>query len=98
KYLNGASSLFKFAGRNGFMDRNPAEGMQIKHARYDEFKSALSKEGLERLFHSQEYLQDKHRSSYGFWLLILALFIGCRLEELAQLLLDDVRPIFDSMN
>lgn len=92
KYLNRASSLFKFAVRNGFMDRNPAEGMQIKQSkRDDEFRSAFSREDLEKLFISREYLQDKHRSSYGFWLPILALFTGCRMEELAQLHLDDIR-------
>jgi site-specific recombinase XerD len=65
KYLNRASSLFKFAVRNGFMDRNPAEGMQIEQGkRDDEFRSTFSREDLEKLFNSEEYLQDKHRSSY----------------------------------
>ena len=94
KYLNRASSLFKFAVRNGFMSMNPAEGMQIaKSKRDDEFRSAFTKENLRRPFHPKEYLEGTHRAPYAFWMPILALFTGYRLEELAQLHLKDIREV-----
>jgi integrase len=36
-------------------------------------------------------VKDAHGRSYQFWLPILALYTGCRLEELAQLYLDDIQ-------
>ncbi len=104
KYMNRASSLFKFAVRNGYMTINPAEGMQLKKSkRDDEYRDAFSKDDLEKLFNSKEYIEGEHRSDYCFWMPILGLFTGCRLEELAQLHLDDIKEsegvwVFDINN
>jgi integrase len=92
KYLDRASTLFKWAFRNGHMDRNPAEGLQLKDKkRDDEYRDAFSSEDLIKLFHSRGFLEDKHRHSYCFWLPIIALFTGMRLNEICQLHLNDFR-------
>lgn len=92
KYMNRASSLFHYAVRRGFMDKNPAEGMQIKDTRKDHQKrKRFSGEDLNRLFRSKEYLTDSHKHSYAYWLPILGAFTGCRIEELCQLHLNDIR-------
>lgn len=91
-YLGWTSTLFKYAARMGYIDRNPAEGLQLpKSKRADEYRSAFTKEDLEKIFRSEAYMQDTHRSSYCFWLPVMALFTGCRLEELCQLHLEDIR-------
>jgi integrase len=92
KYLSSASTLFKYALQHGLMDINPAEGLTVKSSkRADEYRDVFSEADLEKLFRSSQYLEDTHRSGYAFWLPILALYTGCRLEELAQLHLDDIR-------
>jgi len=91
KQLDRASSLFKWAVRNGYMDRNPAEGLQLPSSkRADEYRAAFDSDDLKRLFHSREYFEDTHKHSYRFWLPIIALFTGMRLNEICQLYLEDI--------
>ena len=74
------------------MSTNPAEGMQIKsQKRADQERDDYSKEDLEKLFGSKEYREGKHQKSYAFWTPLIALYTGCRLEEVCQLHLDDIR-------
>lgn len=93
KYLTNAEAMFSFAVRNGYLDKNPAEGHKIRQKRNspDEQRDSFSKEDLSRLFCSDKYIQDEHSKPYQYWMPLLALFTGCRLEELAQLHVDDVK-------
>ncbi len=94
KLIDRASMLFKWAVRNGYMESNPAEGMMLKKTkRDDEERQAFSSDDLHRLFHSPEFLTDRHLHSYCFWTPVLGLFTGCRLEEICQLGLDDIRKL-----
>jgi integrase len=91
KLIDRASMLFKWAVRNGYMESNPAEGMMLKKSkRDDEERQVFSSDDLQRLFHSREFLTDRHLHSYCFWTPLLGLFTGCRLEEICQLDLDDI--------
>ncbi|WP_167496448.1 site-specific integrase [Desulfopila sp. IMCC35006] len=92
KYIRRLSGLFNYAVRNGYMTTNPAEGTQIKsQKRVDQERNDYSKEDLEKLFGSKEYREGNHRQSYGFWTPLIALYTGCRLEEICQLHLEDIR-------
>ena len=92
KYVRWSGALFAWAVRNGLMLQNPAEGLKIKQPlRDNEFRSAFDKEDLVKLFSSGDYLKDNHLASYSFWMPILGLYTGARLNELCQLYLDDVR-------
>jgi len=94
KHLVRLSSLFKYAVLNGMMEHNPATEMQIKiKKRDDEHRAAFSDENLDKLFKSKEYVDDIHTHSFQFWIPILALYTGARLEELAQLHLEDIRKV-----
>ncbi|BCS87135.1 site-specific integrase [Pseudodesulfovibrio sediminis] len=46
---------------------------------------------LHTIFHCQQYVADSWTKPYQFWMPILGLATGARIEELAQLNLDDVR-------
>jgi len=104
KYLNRAASVFTFAVKNGYMDKNPAFGMGIKQPkRVDQLRDVFSPDDLRRLFFSEEYVGDAHRSSYRFWVPVIGLFSGMRLEEICQLHLSDIRQetgiwVFDINN
>lgn len=92
KHLVKLSTFFIFAVRNGFIDSNPAEGMQIPTGkRDDELRDIWEIDDLKNLFSSKEYLSDTLEHSYAFWTPLLGLFTGCRLEEICQLHLEDIR-------
>ena len=58
-------------------------------------RNVFSKEDLEKLFDAPGYTADNlgFKKSAHFWLPLLGLFTGARLEELAQLYLEDFREI-----
>ena len=59
--------------------------------RPDEFRDAFDTDDLKALFGSKEYRQDSFKRGYQFWTPIIALYTGCRIEEICQLHLDDIR-------
>ena len=95
-YLGFASQLFNYAEKNHYIDNNPFKGLQIseKKTRVDEIRDVFDSEDLKRLFcESKEYAQDTHKHPHNFWVPILGLYTGCRLEELCQLYVSDVKHI-----
>jgi len=96
KLLTRSGSLFSYAVRNGYMPSNPAQGMQIKqNKRNDELRSVFSKDDLEKLILSEEYLKGTHSHPFCFWLPLLGMYTGCRLEELCQLHTEDIKQVDD---
>ena len=92
KKLKRISSLFNFAVKNGLMLTNPVPGMMIPNIKRDEeYRAVCTPEDLNRIFHSEQYPKDDHSWSYQFWVLPIALYAGCRLEEICQLHLEDIR-------
>ena len=74
------------------MPSNPAEGIQIKsQKRADQERHDYTTEDLNKLFNSEEYREGKHKASYAYWTPYIALYSGCRLEEICQLHLEDIR-------
>ena len=92
KNLNRMSSLFKWSVKHGYMSLNFAESIQLKKAkRQDEERAIYTQEELEMIFSTEIYTQHKYKHAYQFWLPLLGLFTGARLNELCQLYLNDVR-------
>jgi integrase len=74
------------------MTTNPAEDLTISTTRKaHEERSPFTPEDLHKIFHSEGYQQDAFKHSYMFWLPLLALYSGCRLNEICQLHLADIR-------
>lgn len=65
--------------------------------REHEATAPFVKDDLIKLFHSEDYLEDTHDKSFKFWMPILALFTGMRLNEIAQLHLSDIRQVEDGV-
>ncbi|HMA84858.1 MAG TPA: site-specific integrase [Desulfosalsimonadaceae bacterium] len=94
KLLTRTGSLFSYAVSNGYMESNPAKGLQIKqNKRNDELRSIFTHDDLEKLFISEDYIDRQHPYPFCFWMPILGLYTGCRLEELAQLHTEDIRKV-----
>jgi len=96
KYLDNTKALFRFAVDNGYMETNLAEGLRIriKGKAYEE-RDIFSNKDLTALFHSKEYTEDTFDRPWKFWLPLLGLYTGCRLEELCQLNIKDIKQVSD---
>ena len=69
-----------------FLDRNPARGLQVKDTRQAiDLREAFSREDLERIFAHPKFAQGKFIHPAYFWIPLIGLFTGMRLEEIAQL-------------
>jgi hypothetical protein len=94
KYLWTLKSFFTYALKSGYVEANFASGLQLPpQIRADKQRSVFSPEDLEKLFHSDQYIKGTHRHPYQFWLPLLGLYTGCRIEELCQLHVEDVRQV-----
>jgi integrase len=89
-------TLLSYAAQNGLTDKNAAEGVRVldkdrERRKRKEFDLA----SLAAIFSSPVYSADERptqgRGEAAYWLPLLALFTGARLEELAQLRSTDVR-------
>jgi integrase len=72
----------------GLIEKNFAKGKKPK-ARAQSYEK-FTQEDLDRLFGSPEYRTGSFSEPFQYWLPVLGLYTGARLEELAQLHLADI--------
>lgn len=88
-------SLLNFAKSNDIIESNPAEGIKINDTAGGRNKrQPFSPSSLVAIFRSPVYRRDERptrgRGEAAYWLPLLALYTGARLEELGQLRCSDV--------
>lgn len=95
KYLNSLRALLNFAVSEDLIPGNPANGIKaaVKDSEEDDRKP-FSLDALSTIFNSPVYAKGDRPLGGGgeaaYWLPLLGLFTGARLEELGQLHPDDV--------
>jgi integrase len=99
KNLQRAGMLFEYAIRHGIYEGvNPGTDLNLPDNKWAADKRApFTDSELERLFRSNKYIQDSFNKAYRFWIPILGLFHGMRLNEIAGLYLDDVKQSDDGV-
>lgn len=82
------SAFLAWLEGKGLVEKNYAKGKKpkAKAQSYEKFTS----EDLRRIFESEEY-QSGFAAPFQYWLPLLGLYTGARLEELSQLHLADIR-------
>ncbi|MFO7598108.1 MAG: site-specific integrase [Desulfocurvibacter africanus] len=94
--MSNISGFFNWCETHGYLDRNYAQKMTIKIKQQPHtFRDAFEQDELLKLFKTKSYIKDTFLQPYMFWLPVLGLFTGARLEELCQLYVEDVRQVRD---
>ncbi|MEP0477439.1 site-specific integrase [Nisaea sp.] len=90
KYLNLLSSMFKVATEASELERNPVQGLRkLKANRTPKKRQPFTTEELTTIFNGDWY-QPHTEQNARFWVPLLSLFTGARLNELAQLRVSDI--------
>jgi len=89
--IGGIGTMFDYAIKLEEMDRNFAKGLKVKEKKSpDEKRYPFTQEDLHALFHPHEHIDRVFNRPERFWVSMLCLLQGMRLEEAAQLHLDDI--------
>lgn len=94
KYLGILSTVLRHASRLKWIQGNPAEGLGLQdNRRDDEIRRALTTTEIKTIFtalqRDKQSFYDKDRKE-RYWLPLLGIFTGARVNELAQLGIDDI--------
>jgi integrase len=94
KSLERISSLFKFATLKPKYDSryNPFSGRSLDESGAKQ-REPFTVEELVRLFGAAEHAQREYKTAYSYWLPIMGLLTGARLNELCQLHLSDFEVV-----
>lgn len=94
--LGRVSALFNWAVLNELTDKNPFSGMKIKDSTNPQEKRLpFETEDLLLLFGAKQYKKMKFLHPHYYWLPLLGLYTGARIDELCQLYLDDFCQLGD---
>ncbi|EOE6836617.1 site-specific integrase [Proteus mirabilis] len=93
-YLVKLSALFKWALKNGLVDKNMTEGLELKVPQHkaSNDRKAFSPEQVKLLVSSaKDYSQKTTGRPYHYYVPLLASITGARLNEVAQLQVKDIK-------
>lgn len=95
--VEAVGSLLEWYVREGVLMHNPAKALQIKDDRQAiELREAFTIPELAKIFAHPKFAQGKFKFPAYFWLPLIGLFSGMRLEEIAQLHCADIRKVGES--
>ena len=89
------STFFKWTTQNGYTDRNFFEGVKIQKKRRTHVRDERARytdKQISKLFDSKTYLEytiERNNIAY-YWVPLIALFSGCRINEICSLYLDNI--------
>jgi len=87
-------SLFNYAVELDALPANPASRLTVpQERRADEQRDAFTVPDLNAIFGLPGYISDAYDVGWKFWVPLLALYTGARLEEVCQLHLSDLRQV-----
>jgi integrase len=95
EYMVFNRALFQYALDEEYIEKNPVLKRMVpdKKKRKKEQRLPFTADDLELIFDISTYPKFTNPRPALFWLPILGLYTGCRIEELCQLYCDDVREV-----
>ena len=89
--IQAVGSLFEWCVHERVLGDSPAKGLQVKDTRHAiDLREPFSREDLERIFAHPKFAQGTFKNPSYFWIPLIGLFTGMRLEEIAQLFCADI--------
>ncbi|GAA0696505.1 hypothetical protein GCM10009104_25650 [Marinobacterium maritimum] len=86
------TAFLNWATSNGYIESNPLSGMGIKiNKNKKDSRKPFSESDLKSIFSSPVFTQGKHKHDYYYWLPLIGLYTGARIEEICQMNLHDIR-------
>ena len=90
-YVKNLTTFFSYAVREGYCSRNPFDGLRVRQRhKVSEERSVFNAEDLKRIFNKATYAPAYGSKPNQYWLPLLGLYTGARLNELCQLYTDDI--------
>ena len=91
-YVKDLSTVFTFAERAGYCERNPFDGLKVKlKVKVSSLRSRFNQDDVDTIFSTDIHTQNaKAPKDYQYWLPLLGLYTGARLNELSQLYRSDI--------
>lgn len=107
KWINTAKQMFAYAAKNRWIDINPAEDTMKKPSRKRKARLPFDADDIKEIFSKPAFtgfsgpVHSGYRAQPGdqlvrdakFWMPILALFTGARMEEIGSTLVSEVKQI-----
>lgn len=92
-YLTTHQSLFAWAENQGFIQRNPFGKLTIRNKRTQQGKrNAFTREQVKTILAAlPQFTPTKCGKSYPYWGTLIGIYTGARVNEIAQLSLDDIK-------
>ncbi len=89
--IESIASMLEWGVREGYLDKNNAKSLQIKDERQEiSLKSAFTPDDIQKIFFSGDFSAQKFVSPTYYWVPLIGLYTGMRLEEICQLYCDDI--------
>jgi len=86
------NSFFNWLVKQGLLTSNPMTGMKIKQkVSLKAARTSFSDSDISSIFSTAVFTEHEFLHDYQFWLPLLALYTGARLEELCQLYIADIK-------
>jgi integrase len=96
KHLATYSSLFRWAVNNSYLANNYFHGISIRQGRKKEAsREAFTQDQLQTILYNLTHNHSLVRKDVHKWGALIALFTGARLNEVAQLKVEDVKQVGD---
>ena len=85
------SSMFQWGIREELITNNPAKGLSKPEELVDiDKKQPLSEEDIRKIFFSGDYIPKNFKKPSHYWVPLIGLYTGMRLEEICELHTEDV--------
>jgi integrase len=94
KYIRRIATFLRWLRTNDYTEVEldlPIKGVKFSKTRSNEQRAGFTKSDLGKLFNSKEYTNGLHKQSAHFWVPLIGLFTGARLNEICQLRIKDIQ-------
>ena len=93
RYLTQFGTFFRWLKSNDYTTIDldaPLRNIKIKAIRSVDQRPLYTESDIRKLFNSQQYIQGTHKKPSHFWVPLIALYTGARLNEICQLSTSDI--------